>query len=108
MEFTLDDRLARLKGVAEPLRPFTALTVLEALAEDLDGTDEVTLFLRVDFVGVGDLEVALDEAGVDNLDLDELGVSVRSSLSKYFGFTTLERLDLEPEIVSSSSESMSR
>ena len=94
-ELTLDDRLARLKGVAEPLRPFTALTVFLTLDEARDGVPEdlVTLCLRLlvllGGVGVGDREVALEEAGVDNLDRDELGVSERSGTSgTYLGFCT--------------------
>ena len=95
-ELTLDDRLARLKGVAEPLRPFTALTVFLTLDEARDGVPEdlVTLCLRLlvllGGVGVGDREVALEEAGVDNLDRDELGVSERSCCTSgtYLGFCT--------------------
>ena len=109
-ELTLDDLEApRLKGVAEPeLRPFTALGVFLALAEVLAGGD--FFFFLLLLVGVGDLEVALEEAGVDNLDLDEVGVSERSTVSTYLGFCT-DLLALEAEaggVNSSSSESMSR
>ena len=124
-ELTLDDRLARLKGVAEPLRPFTALTVFLTLDEARDGVDEdlVTLCLRLlvllGGVGVGDREVALEEAGVDNLDRDELGVSERScstSATLYLGFCTpaeelfLELVDFGPAAagVSCCSESIRR
>ena len=120
-ELTLDDRLARLKGVAEPLRPFTALTVFLTLDEARDGVDEdlVTLCLRLlvllGGVGVGDREVALEEAGVDNLDRDELGVSERSCTSgTYLGFCTpteellFELTGFGPAGVSCSSESIRR
>ena len=124
-ELTLDDRLARLKGVAEPLRPFTALTVFLTLDEARDGVAEdlVTLCLRLlvllGGVGVGDREVALEEAGVDNLDRDELGVSERScctSATLYLGFCTpteelfLELVDFGPVAagVSCCSESIRR
>ena len=124
-ELTLDDRLARLKGVAEPLRPFTALTVFLTLDEARDGVPEdlVTLCLRLlvllGGVGVGDREVALEEAGVDNLDRDELGVSERScctSATLYLGFCTpteelfLELVDFGPVAagVSCCSESIRR
>ena len=109
-ELTLDDLEARLKGVAEPeLRPLTALGVFLALAEVVLATGDFFFFLLL-LVGVGDLEVALEEAGVDNLDLDEVGVSERSTVSTYLGFCT-DLLDLEAEaggVNSSSSESMSR
>ena len=126
-ELTLDDRLARLKGVAEPLRPFIALTVFLTLDEARDGVslaeDLVTLCLRLlvllGGVGVGDREVALEEAGVDNLDRDELGVSERScctSATLYLGFCTpteelfLELVDFGPVAagVSCCSESIRR
>ena len=125
-ELTLDDRLARLKGVAEP-RSFIALTVFLTLDEAQDGVslaeDLVTLCLRLlvllGGVGVGDREVALEEAGVDNLDRDELGVSERScctSATLYLGFCTpteelfLELVDFGPVAagVSCCSESIRR
>ena len=74
LELTLLLLLARLKGVADPERPLTALLVFFTLDEALDGPEDVTLFLRVDFVGVGDLDVALEDAGVESLDE---GVSLR-------------------------------
>ena len=108
-ELTLDDLEARLKGVAEPeLRPLTALGVFLALAEVL--ATGVFFFFLLLLVGVGDLEGALEEAGVDSLDLDEVGVSERSTVSTYLGFGT-DLLALEAEaggVKSSSSESMSR
>ena len=125
-ELTLDDRLPRLKGVAEP-RSFIALTVFLTLDEAQDGVslaeDLVTLCLRLlvllGGVGVGDREVALEEAGVDNLDRDELGVSERScctSATLYLGFCTpteelfLELVDFGPVAagVSCCSESIRR
>lgn len=125
LELTLDDLDARLKGVAEPLLPLTVaafgvflmrVEVLEAGAGVV-----VALLFRLELDeedilvaggGVGDLEVALEEAGVEIRDRDELGVSERSRVSKYLGFcTTL--LPLEPKGVfagtdSCSSESISR
>lgn len=51
-----------------------------------------------DLVGVGLLEVALDEFGVDNLDREELGVSLRvwSRPAVASIVLALDLLDLEP------------
>ena len=88
------------------------------LVEDLDGAEFVTfLVFLAGLVGVGDLDVALEEAGVERRDRDELGVSERCSTeSKYFGFCTFTvdaRLLLPPPegetpTVSCSSESIRR
>jgi hypothetical protein len=88
-----------------------------------DGAEAAAVLLLLDFgggVGLGDLDAALDEVGVDNLDREELGVSDlgpppgagNPEGSRYFGFCTC-LLDLEPdELVEtgtgSSSKSMRR
>ena len=120
-ELTLEDLLARLKGVADPLLPLKACVWLTGFflfrEEALDGTEPelVVVLLRLELVlvGVGDLDVALEEVGVDRREREELGVSDRSNDScRYFGFRTaalLVRL-LETGVVVSicSSESMRR
>ena len=73
------------------LRPLTALEVFLALAEFLASS------LLLLLVAIGDLEVALEEAGVNNLDLDEVGVSERSTVSTYLDFCT-DLLALEAEV----------
>lgn len=58
------------------------------------------------FVGVGDLEAARDEAGVDNL--EELGVSdLRSKASIYFGFCTATGVPLLPLVAAKGEDSCS-
>ena len=109
LELTDDDLEARDNGVADPERPFKALGVfLDAVLALFVG---VFFFFLLDFVGVGDLEVALEDAGVDNLDLDDVGVSLRGSKSTYLGFVT-DLLALEAVeaggVTSDSSKSIKR
>ena len=62
LEVTLDDRLARLRGVADPeLRPLTAFLFFPfpEIVVTIEPARELVLLRLVDFVGVGDLEGAL-------------------------------------------------
>ena len=122
LELTLEDLEALLKGVAVPLRPLCVLDELfaevfffdeEALE---DGAEAAAVLFRLALgggVGVGDLDAAREELGVDKRDLEELGVSERGSAeppaaeSKYFGFCTC-LLDLGVDTGASSSKSMRR
>ena len=74
-ELTEDDRLVRLTGVLLPLAdPLTAADRLVLFDVVVDGRRR-----PLDLVGVGDLDAPLDDAGVDSLDLDDVGVSDLSS-----------------------------
>jgi len=123
LELTLEDLEALLKGVAVPLRPLCVFD--ELLAADFffdeealeDGAEAAAVLFRLDLgggVGVGDLDAAREELGVDKRDREELGVSERGSAeeppateSKYFGFCTC-LLDLGVDTGASSSKSMRR
>ena len=111
-ELTEEDLEARDKGVADPERPLTALGVFLALVALFTG---VFFFFFEDLVGVGDLEVALEDAGVESLDLEDVGVSLRSKVSRlYLGLGTdlfaLEAVEAEAGdgVTSCSSESIKR
>ena len=108
-ELTEEDLEARDKGVADPDRPLTALGVFLALVALRAG---VFFFFLLDLVGVGDLEVALEDAGVESLDLEEVGVSLRSKVSRlYLGLGTdlfAREADEVVGVRSSSSESIKR
>ena len=82
----------------------------EALEE---GAEVAVVLLLLDFgggVGLGDLDAALDEVGVDKRDREELGVSDLGSAgneaSKYFGFCTC-LLDLAEVVETGASSSKS-